>query len=209
MKNLTIISILTLASCQSVGLGPADQYAYRSVEFSTGVGELNEADQFDETDDPVTFQLSMLVQDERGPSPHGNRPDGVVGEWGIGYSSGSGSFDQVVLEAGVINGVTVEHEHLQLLAGLRYYYDIGPDWVQPYLGAAVAGRYYSLDAGGTDTADEFSVGFVGRAGLDFPLGDHARAGVSYQMSAGMEPKLDGEATDLDDHAILFSLGWSF
>lgn len=211
MKNIITISFLTLlgASCQSAGFGSSDDFAYRSVELSAGTGELDQADQFDDTDDPTTFQVSVLVQDSRGPTTIANRPEGFVGEWGLGYSSGSGSFDEVALPGATFNGVEVSHDHVQLHAGLRYYFDAGPDWVQPYLGASAAGRYYMLDAGGDDTANEFALGFLGRAGVDFPLGDSARFGVAYQMSAGMEPEIDGEDTDLDDHSILLSVGWSF
>lgn len=210
MKNLIAISFLALlgASCQSAGFGSSSDYTYRAVEVTAGQGELNQADQFDSTEPTRSFGATMLVQQD-GETEIVNRPVGFVGEWGAAYSEGSGSFDIVMLPSGRASDVTVNTNYAQLHAGLRYYFDVGPDWIQPFLGGSAAGRYYMLDAGGGDDADEFAVGFLGKAGVDVPLGDNARFGLGYQVSAGMDPDIDGEKTDLDDGMFYFSLGWSF
>ena len=210
MKNLILIaSIGLLASCQSAGFGSSNDYAYRAVEITAGQGELDNADQFDDTEAQTTVGVTMLVQDIEGPTEIVNRPKGFVGEWGAAYSEGSGSFDVVMLPGGAIDDVTVDTNYAQLHAGLRYYFDVGPDWIQPYLGGAAAGRYYMLDAGGGDDADEFAVGFLGKAGAEVPLGDNGRLGFGYQISAGMEPDIDDVETDLDDGMFFVTLGWSF
>lgn len=211
MKTLILTVSLALfsASCTTTGFDSPEAYDFRAVEMTVGAGALSESDQFDSTEAPISFGTTMLIQEASDEGSILNRPQGMVGEWGLSFSSGSGTFAEIQQEFGTASAVTINHEYAQLHAGLRYYFDVGPDWVQPYLGGAAAGRFYHLDAGGSDTANELIVGFLGRAGFDFPLGGNARLGIGYQLSAGMDPTIDDTTTNLDDHQAFLSLGWAF
>ena len=154
MKNLLIVGLIGLASCQSSGL------TYRAAEIGGGLGTYDE-DSDDTFGNAVDTRVSVLLQQEDMPIggvSEQNHAKGFVTEVGLNSSNATG--EVVVPGAGLFAGpqtFTTNLDYLEGDAGLRYYLDTGTKFFQPYLGVG-AGVHYSQISVGSASTDAMSVG---------------------------------------------------
>lgn len=193
MKYL-ILALVALTSCRSTDWTEAN---HRSVYVNYGEANLTSprADTFNTI---PSGEVGIMYGGDDGNDD--GRVTGLVGDIAVrGLSGGDG-----------YAGYDVSIDALGLRPGLRYYFDTGTRYAQPYVGAGVLFQqtWFQTDVPGDD-ASAFTVGGIGMAGLDVQLTQRLRFGVSYQMTGGIDPKVDGNQVDLDSGTLMFGLGFSF
>ena len=180
MNSFTKIAMVTLlASCQSAYVSGG------KVNFTA-----DEADDFKAL--PIA-EIGILTRQD---------PDipGLVGDIAVRGSSGSDEFA----------GLDVDIDSVGLRTGIRYYFDTGTPLVQPYIGGGLLAQHTWLKTNiDGDSADKTSIGGIGMIGVESQFDSGLRLGLGYQLTTGIDPKIDGEKVDLDSGAFMFTLGWSF
>lgn len=201
-KLIALLALFGATSCQSLDLAVDTGDYYRALEVHGAVGQLEEANQYTDDDPVLAGGARILVQPDNpnliGDNSEPNRPLGLVGLFGV-------SFAKTGATAG---GQDLDINYGQLDMGLRYYFETWIPWFQPYIDTTFALRRYITDVPGGDVYDT-TKGFVGRVGVEFPVGHRGRFGVGYQLSAQMETDEGGIENDLDDNVVYGSFTWVF
>lgn len=199
MKNVTICFLFLLASCGS--LPKESNTTFRAVNVAYGQGEYDEAKGDNTSAAGVQFLYQLTDKDESEPADR-NVARGLVSDISINGSTvgidglGTTSFD-------------LDIDTLDVRPGLRYYFDTGTRFFQPFLGAAVVGQYAHMEtqvAG--DESDSFGLGAAARVGFEAALGSNMRAGLMYDHT-WIKHDTDAGDAELDGGAFLLTLGWSF
>lgn len=187
---LSTILIILCAACQT---------GKSAVRFDGQASQWT-SDQLDHENPMPSARVSMQYR-EKGLQD--NHFKGVVSQIGLSV----GSVDQTI-ELENVGTFDFEVQQVQLDAGIRIYSDQYDRRFQPYFGIGLAPTWTGFDDGGSS---ESVVTFGGYAelGIETALGDHARAGVGVRYTGGLNGDIDGEDVELNNTALLFSIGWSF
>lgn len=127
-----------------------------------------------------------------------DRAVGIVGDIALRLSSSDNEWRRVDVSVDSVGART----------GLRYYYDTGTPYIQPFIGGGILLQQYWLKDD-TSSAQAGTLGFIGTAGLESQVSESMRINLGYSRTAGIRPKVDGEQLNMDSHAFIFGLGWSF
>lgn len=200
MKNLLLLSLALLGSCASIDQAPfrAGYLNYSSPEFAE-----DDAEDFDAT----TGEIGLMYGG--GEEATSTRAVGLVGDIALSGLQSEGEVINVLIPGVTSETIGVDMDAIGARTGLRYYFDSGSDYFQPFLGGGLLVQYAWFDAGGGDKDDSTALGFSGIIGLDSQVSQHVRLGVGYQFTSGMEYETDGVDIDLDRGGIVFSVGVSF
>lgn len=192
--NLIALVVLFLSSCSSMEKA-MDTAPYRAayVNYTQSDYTTEEADGFGSI---PGAEVGLMYGGSEESEP--GRVVGLVGDIALRGQLGDGDFE----------GTGVDVESLGVRTGLRYYFDTGSRWAQPFLGGGLLVQHTWLSDEVSD-ADKTAVGGYGMLGLESALSDHARLSVGYMLTAGIEPEVDGQDIDLDSGALMIGLGWSF
>lgn len=183
-----LIVLCALASCQ------ATRDANTAVTYvNYTASELNskKADGFGSI---PGVEVGLMYGGEGKP----DRAVGIVGDIALRVSSSENEWKRS----------DVDIDSLGVRTGLRYYYDTGTRWIQPFIGGGILLQQYWLKDE-TSSAQAGTLGFIGMAGLESQITDNMRINLGYSRTAGIRPQVDGEQINLDSHAFIFGLGWSF
>lgn len=187
---LSIILITLCAACTT---------AKSAIRFDGQASKWN-SDQLDHENPMPSARVSMQYR-EKGLD--GNHFKGAVSQIGVSV----GTVDQTI-ELENVGTFDFEVQQMQLDAGVRFYDDLGDRRFQPYFGVGLAPTWTGFDDG---ASSESVVTFGGYAelGIETAIGDHARAGIGIRYTGGLDGKINGEEVQLDNTALMFTLGWSF
>jgi len=180
-KTIVSLWLMTLASCGAAGL--------RSARVEGGSAQFEEGG----LGSQPTLAVGYLFQDDL-------PPDNVASGW-IGDLAVRGT----PIDEGVLSGT-----RLELDVGTRLYPETGSRLYQPFLGVGgTLQRIHLDDSAGSVTAVD--VGLYGVVGVEVPIGKHARLGLQYRHTVGIDARLDSgdPDTNLDAGAVVATLGWSF
>lgn len=199
MKLTTIIalclSILPLAACSTMPTtgSPVTFYA------EAGSTELDKADELDSSSER-TVTVGVTYKQEPEADAQQNVTRGWVSDMSVSYSDGDHS----------IAGVDLDTQRIAVNLGLRYYFDVGTKHLQPYLGFGASPQMILADTSLGEDETGFAFAGYGALGIETPIGDHARLGLSYRHTAGAQFDL-GEDENLNFNAgtLALTLGWSF
>lgn len=187
---LSIILITLCASCQT---------GKSAIRFD-GQASKWSSDQLDHENPMPAGRVSMQYR-EKGLED--NHFKGVVSQIGVSV----GAADQTI-ELENVGTFDFEVQQVQLDTGVRVYDDLGDRRFQPYFGVGLAPTWTGFDDGGSSES-VVTFGLYAELGVETALGDHARAGIGIRYTGAMNGDIDGEELDLDNTALMFSIGWSF
>ena len=198
MKLFLTATVLLLASCNTM---PASASNHLTLRFDTQRSEMVR-DVLEDEDPMATARLSLQYQNGEGSGVQ-NHLTGAVSQIGlsVGHSkqnisiNGGGAFD-------------FEMDQVQADLGVRLYDNWNTRYFQPFMGLGLAPTWTEFDDG-ADKNDVFSLGGYAEIGVETAIGDHGRAGLSYRYFGGLGGDINGEDVDLDNAALLLSIGWSF
>lgn len=198
MKNVTICFLFLLASCGS--LPKQDETAFRAVNVAYGQGEYDEAKGDNTSVAGVQF-LYQITESEDAAADR-NVARGLVSDISLNGST-------VGIDGLGTTAFDLEIDAIDIRPGLRYYFDTGTRFFQPFIGGALVGQYAHMEtqvAG--DESDTFGLGAAARVGFEAALGSNMRAGLMYDHT-WIQHDTDAGKAELDGGALLFTLGWSF
>lgn len=203
MKNLilTVLTLLTTA-CSTLPNSKSPITAY----IDAGNTTLDKADSSSEQ----TITVGVTYKQEPDSSEQ-NVTRGWVSDLSLSYGSGEHSTETIIFASGLEQvGVEFETERLALNLGLRYYFDTGTKWIQPYLGLGASPQVLRVQTSLGEDETDFAFAGYGAFGLEAPVGDHGRLGVVYRHTAGASFDLgDEENLNFNAGTLALTLGWSF